>query len=161
MDPKKINQLALKGFYSKDDRAVLYGKYKDKDEDKVAVICDVNRIFFLREDEFLLDLDKVYRNREFINVPGIVGSEDDYEPVTLTKELRKAGKGVVAKIVNGDYTGWYNVKYLAEYGENVTYRGLLKTIGKDVKRKVVYAITVYGNLNQLIGFVLMVNVKEV
>lgn len=156
MDPKKINQLALKGFYSKNDRDILYGKYKDK----VAVICDNNRVFFLREDEFLLDLDKVYRNREFINVPGIVGSEEDYEPVTLTNELREVGKGTVAKIVNGDYEGWYNTKYLAEYGKNVTYKGLLKTIGRDVKRKVVYAITVYDNLNQLIGFVLMVNVKE-
>lgn len=105
-------------------------------------------------------MDKVYRNREFINVPGIVGSEEDYEPVTLTNELREVGKGTVAKIVNGDYEGWYNTKYLAEYGKNVTYKGLLKTIGRDVKRKVVYAITVYDNLNQLIGFVLMVNVKE-
>ena len=156
MDSKKINQLALKGFYSKNDRDIMYGKYKDK----IGIIADTNRVFFLREDEFLLDLDKVYHNREFLNLPSIVQSEDDYEPVTLTNELKKVECGTVAKIVNGDYIGWYNTKYLAEYGKDVTYKGLLKTIGKDVKRKVVYAIIVYDNLNELIGFVLMVNVKE-
>lgn len=116
---------------------------------KVVAVGNKFSLYFIADEDFLLDVEKILEGREPFKLDWLLKEEEEAEPAWQTAELRQLEKGKAIKIRNDKAEAWVNMKLLEPFSKNCGYK-----------------ITKYNKPvwvcegDRLVGMVMPVRVKE-